>query len=135
MGNSSLSEELPAACPLVVPSLLAADFGNLEREIHRLQRCWARMFHLDVMDGHFVPNISIGVPVVEAVRRITDLPLDVHLMISNPSRYIEVFRRAGADVLSIHVEAVEDAGPFWSRSEKLVRWQELFRTPPLQLIR
>ena len=94
MGNSALSRELRAAWPLVVPSLLAADFGNLEREIRRLEEAGARMFHLDVMDGHFVPNISIGVPVVEAVRRITDLPLDVHLMISNPSRYVEVFRRA-----------------------------------------
>ena len=103
----------------MVPSLLAADFGNLEREIRRLEEAGARMFHLDVMDGHFVPNISIGVPVVEAVRRITDLPLDVHLMISDPSRYVEVFRRAGADVLSIHVEAVADARPVLEQIRKI----------------
>ncbi|MGO8747976.1 MAG: ribulose-phosphate 3-epimerase [Thermoguttaceae bacterium] len=130
MGNSALSRELRAAWPLVVPSLLAADFGNLEREIRRLEDAGARIFHLDVMDGHFVPNISIGVPVVEAVRRITDLPLDVHLMISNPSRYVEVFRRAGADVLSIHLEAVEDPRPVLDQIREAGALAGIVSNPP-----
>ena len=101
-----LLAELKAAAPLVEPSLLAADFANLERELRRLEQAGARVLHLDVMDGHFVPNLSFGLPVVEAVRRTTDLTLDVHLMISEPGRYVEQFREAGADLISFHVEAV-----------------------------
>jgi ribulose-phosphate 3-epimerase len=100
--------ELRAAVPLVGPSLLASDFANLEREIHRLEAAGARLLHLDVMDGHFVPNISIGIPIVEAVRRTTRLPLDVHLMITDPGRYVEQFRRAGADLMTFHIEAVHE---------------------------
>ena len=75
--------------------------------------------HLDVMDGHFVPNISFGIPIVEAARRATDLPLDVHLMIDSPEQYIEPFRAAGADGLTIHVEAVPTRGRCWRR---FARW-------------
>jgi ribulose-phosphate 3-epimerase len=109
MEISRLLAELRGAIPLIAPSLLAADFANLEREVHRLEDAGARMLHLDVMDGHFVPNLSFGVPVVEAVRRVTDLVLDVHLMISEPQHFLQPFREAGADLLTVHVEVAEDA--------------------------
>lgn len=86
------------------PSILAADFVNLERDIRDIAANGADWVHVDVMDGLFVPNISIGLPVVEAIRRISELPLDVHLMIEKPGRYVERFVKAGADWLTIHVE-------------------------------
>ena len=87
------------------PSILSADFVNLERDIHDIEKNGADWIHVDVMDGIFVPNISIGIPVVKALRPITDLPLDVHLMIDRPIRYVEQFVKAGADWLTVHVEA------------------------------
>ncbi len=87
------------------PSILAADFANLERDIHDIEKNGADWVHVDVMDGIFVPNISIGIPVVQALRPVTGLPLDVHLMIDRPIRYVEDFIKAGADWLTIHVEA------------------------------
>ena len=87
----------------IAPSILSADFANLGRDIQRIET--ADYVHVDVMDGLFVPNISIGIPVVQALRRVTDLPLDVHLMIERPIRYVEQFVRAGADWLTIHIEA------------------------------
>ena len=89
----------------IAPSILSADFANLERDIHDLERNGADWVHVDIMDGIFVPNISIGIPVVQALRPVTDLPLDVHLMIDRPIRYIEQFVKAGADWLTIHIEA------------------------------
>ena len=89
----------------IAPSILSADFANLERDIHDLERNGADWVHVDIMDGIFVPNISIGIPVVQALRPVTDLPLDVHLMIDRPIRYVEQFVKAGADWLTIHVEA------------------------------
>ncbi len=89
----------------IAPSILSADFANLERDIHDLERNGADWVHVDIMDGIFVPNISIGIPVVQALRPVTDLPLDVHLMIDRPIRYVEEFVKAGADWLTIHVEA------------------------------
>ncbi len=89
----------------LAPSILSADFVNLERDIRYLKDCGADYVHVDVMDGHFVPNITIGIPVVAAIRKITDLPLDVHLMIDRPLRYVEEFCDAGADILTIHAEA------------------------------
>ncbi len=94
------------AAPLVDPSLLSCDFARVEEEIRRLEHAGAKILHLDIMDGHFVPNLSIGIPVVEAIRRSTDLPLDVHLMLSEPARYVHAFRQAGADLLTFHIEAV-----------------------------
>jgi ribulose-phosphate 3-epimerase len=94
--------------PHVLPSLLSADFGNLEREVRKLEAGGARALHLDVMDGCFVPNLTFGLPVVAGLRRLTDLPLDVHLMIREPSRYLQQFSDAGADCLTVHIEAVEE---------------------------
>ena len=90
---------------MVSPSILAADFANLERDIHVIEQSHADMVHVDVMDGCFVPNISVGLPVVAALRKVTSLPLDVHLMIDRPIRYAEGFVKAGADWLTIHIEA------------------------------
>jgi ribulose-phosphate 3-epimerase len=89
----------------VAPSILAADFACLGEAIHAVERGGVSLLHVDVMDGHFVPNISIGVPVVASLRKATRLQLDVHLMIENPERYIEAFARAGADMISVHQEA------------------------------
>ena len=89
----------------IAPSILSADFANLERDIHDLEKNGADIVHVDIMDGIFVPNISIGIPVVAALRKVTDMPLDVHLMIDRPIRYVEEFVKAGADFLTIHVEA------------------------------
>ena len=100
--------ELARHKPIICPSLLAADFANLQREIRLAEEGGARVLHVDVMDGHFVPNISIGVPVVASIRKITRLPLDVHLMISDPGRYAEAFVKAGADSLLFHIEAVPE---------------------------
>ena len=89
----------------ISPSILSADFANLERDIHDIEKNGADWVHVDVMDGILVPNISIGIPVVKALRPVTDLPLDVHLMIDRPIRYVEQFVKAGADWLTIHLEA------------------------------
>ncbi|MBM7692314.1 ribulose-phosphate 3-epimerase [Peribacillus deserti] len=89
----------------IAPSILSADFSRLGEEIKDVERGGADLIHIDVMDGHFVPNITIGPLIVEAVRPITKLPLDVHLMIEDPDRYIEAFANAGADFITVHVEA------------------------------
>jgi len=89
----------------IVPSILSADFARLAEDIARVERGGAKMLHLDVMDGHFVPNLTIGPPVVESVRRATQLHLDVHLMIENPERYVTSFVEAGANSVSVHYEA------------------------------
>ena len=130
MDASSLVASLHAAVPLIAPSILACDFANLRREIESVEEAGARILHLDVMDGHFVPNISIGVPIVEAVRRVTDLPLDVHLMISEPARYIEPFREAGADLLTFHVETVSDPSFLLGKTRRLGALAGLAISPP-----
>lgn len=89
----------------IAPSILSADFANLERDIHDIEKNGGDWVHVDVMDGLFVPNITIGIPVVKALRPVTKLPLDVHLMIEKPLRYVEDFVKAGADMVTIHVEA------------------------------
>jgi ribulose-phosphate 3-epimerase len=91
----------------IAPSILAADFAHLADQIKAVETGGAHMLHVDVMDGHFVPNITIGPPVVRSVRAVTSLPLDVHLMVNEPDRFIESFVKAGSSILTVHVEAVK----------------------------
>ncbi len=93
---------------IISPSILSADFVNLERDIKKVEEAGADWIHVDVMDGHFVPNITIGIPVVKAIKRIARVPLDVHLMIENPDKYVVAFAKAGADIITFHYEATED---------------------------
>lgn len=93
---------------LVAPSILSADFANLEKEVKAVSEAGADWIHVDVMDGRFVPNITIGIPVVKSLKKVSPLPLDVHLMIEEPERYIEEFIKAGSDYLTIHVESTKD---------------------------
>ncbi len=90
----------------IAPSILSADFSCLAREIKKVESAGADMLHIDVMDGHFVPNITIGPVVVKYIRRVTKLPLDVHLMIENPQKFIDDFVRAGSDMITVHIEAI-----------------------------
>ena len=104
----------------IAPSILAADFGNLQRDCEMVNNSQADWFHIDVMDGHFVPNISYGMPVIKAIKKHAKKPLDVHLMIEKPERYIEEFAKVGADIITVHYEStihlhrtltqIEDAG-------------------------
>ena len=91
----------------ISPSLLSVDIGNIQRDVELLAD-HVDYFHVDVMDGHFVPNLSFGVPVVKGLKKFTDVPLDVHLMIDNPSKYIEPFINAGSDIVTVHVEVEDD---------------------------
>lgn len=121
---------LQAAAPVVLPSLLLCDFGNLEREIGKLEEAGVKALHLDVMDGVFVPNFTYGMTIVEAVRKLTDLPLGVHLMMQSPEKYLERFRDAGADILTFHVEAVDDPRPVLEEIRKLGLGAGLAINPP-----
>jgi ribulose-phosphate 3-epimerase len=94
--------------PLISPSILSADFANLEKEIKALASAGADWVHVDVMDGLFVPNITIGIPVVESLKKVSPLPLDVHLMIDRPERFVEDFIKAGSDYLTVHVESTAE---------------------------
>lgn len=107
----AIKTRLAAASPLVAPSLLASDFTRLKDEIQAIEAAGAQLLHLDVMDGHFVPNLSFGLPVIEDIRKVTDLPLDVHLMIDNPAEYVTRYRDAGADNVTVHVEVLDDPRP------------------------
>lgn len=93
------------ASNLIAPSMLAADFGNLQRDTEMVNNSEADWFHIDVMDGHFVPNISYGMPVIKAIKEHATKPLDVHLMIEKPERYIEEFAKVGADIITVHHES------------------------------
>ena len=103
----------------IAPSILSADFGRLAEEIRAVEAAGADLIHIDVMDGHFVPNLTIGPLVVEAIRPVTNLPFDVHLMIENPDAYLEAFAKAGADWLSVHVESTPHLHRTVSRIKEL----------------
>lgn len=93
---------------IIAPSVLSADFANLERDIKKIENAGADWVHVDVMDGRFVPNITIGAPVVQSLRKVTEMPFDVHLMIVEPIKYVEDFAKAGSDFITVHSEACED---------------------------
>ncbi|HVS17862.1 MAG TPA: ribulose-phosphate 3-epimerase [Planctomycetota bacterium] len=106
----AVTDAMPEALPdLISPSLLSADFARLAQEVARVEAAGADWLHVDVMDGHFVPNLTIGPPVVEAIGRVSQRPLDVHLMISEPARYARAYAEAGAHVLTFHIEVARDA--------------------------
>jgi ribulose-phosphate 3-epimerase len=117
---SNKTRNKPMSSKLIAPSILAADFANLQRDVEMVNHSEADWFHIDVMDGHFVPNISYGMPVIQAIKRHATKPLDVHLMIEKPERYIEEFAKVGADIITVHYEStvhlhrtltqIEDAG-------------------------
>ena len=112
-------DTLRARSPAILPSLLLCDFGNLQREVERLEAAGVPGLHLDVMDGVFVPNFTYGMTIVSALRKLTRLPLDVHLMMTRPERYIRQFRDAGADILTFHIEAVDEPRPLLEEIRRL----------------
>jgi ribulose-phosphate 3-epimerase len=110
--------------------MLLCDFANLGREIERLEAAGVPALHLDVMDGHFVPNFTYGMPIVQATRRATNLPIEVHLMIENPGQFVEPFYEAGADIITIHAEAVDDPRPVLKKIRALGALAGLAFNPP-----
>ncbi|HCM40820.1 MAG: ribulose-phosphate 3-epimerase [Bdellovibrionales bacterium GWC1_52_8] len=105
--------------PLIAPSLLSADFAHLADEVREVEKAGADWLHLDIMDGHFVPNITIGPILVQALRPLTRLPLDCHLMVSEPGKWIEPFAKAGADFITVHAEAARNLPALFTRIRKL----------------
>ena len=104
---------------ILSPSLLAADFTKLGQQLEQIEKGGAQYIHLDVMDGIFVPNISFGIPVIKSIRKSPNLIFDVHLMIVEPERYVEAFRKAGADIINFHIEATKDAASTLSKIKSL----------------
>jgi ribulose-phosphate 3-epimerase len=115
MSRQAFLEYLRQRMPLIAPSMLRCDFGNLQREVTLLERAGAEILHLDVMDGHFVPNLTYGPVVIEGLRALTNLPFDAHLMLSQPERYIDDFVAAGCQSVTIHIEAVPEPVPLLKR--------------------
>jgi ribulose-phosphate 3-epimerase len=106
MNRTDILQRFRAARPIIAPSMLKCDFGNLAHEVERLTAANAKVLHWDVMDGHFVPNLSYGPMLIERVRPLTDMLFDAHLMISEPERYLDEYLKAGCDAITVHIEAV-----------------------------
>jgi len=129
----SLAKLRMAAAPVVLPSLLKCDFGHLADQLALLEHGGVRALHLDVMDGHFVPNLTYGFPLVQAIRRATRLPLELHLMIENPGQYLSRYRDAGADGMTIHIEAVPEPAETLAEIRDLGASAGLALNPPTPL--
>lgn len=108
MSRTAILEDFVRSGPVIAPSILKVDYGNIHREFQLLERAGARVLHLDVMDGHFVPNLSYGATVIKSWRALTELPFDAHLMISDPEKYLDDYLAAGCDAVTVHVEAVSN---------------------------
>ena len=137
MSRQAVFEELAGSAPVIAPSLLKCDYGNLHRELELLEQAGAKILHLDVMDGNFVPNLSYGPMVIEAIRRLTDLPFDAHLMIADPGRYLGMFLDAGCDGITVHIEAVPEPGSLLDRIRSAGAWAGLALNPgtPVESVR
>ena len=118
MSRQALLQRWRCELPLIAPSMLKCDFGNMHREVELLSRGGSRVLHLDVMDGHFVPNFTYGPPVIASWRNLTDAAFDAHLMVSRPGELIDGFVRAGCESITFHIESEPDAGPLLERIRK-----------------
>jgi ribulose-phosphate 3-epimerase len=130
MPRRSILDDLRNPPPVVLPSLLLCDFGRLAEEIEAVEAAGARALHLDVMDGNFVPNITYGMPIVEAVRRATDLPIDVHMMVAQPANFVDEIIDAGADIVTVHQEAAVDPRPVLEQIRRRGALASLAINPP-----
>jgi ribulose-phosphate 3-epimerase len=130
MNREQTLKQLLAAKPLIAPSMLKCDFGDLGEDIRKLEAAGAPVLHMDVMDGHFVPNISYGAMVIERMREHTKLPFDAHLMISDPEKYLNDFIKAGCDGISIHLEAVAKPIPLLEKIREAGALSGLVINPP-----
>ena len=119
----------------IAPSILSADFSRLGQEVHRAEKAGADLIHIDVMDGHFVPNITIGPVVVKSIRDKTNIPLDVHLMIENPDKYIDAFAEAGADIITVHVEVCTNLQKTLAYIRKLSKGVGVSLNPSTPIVR
>ena len=121
---------------MIAPSLLSADFGRLDAEIASVTEGGADLLHLDVMDGHFVPNLTFGPFIVEAIRKLTDLPLDCHLMIEDPLTYGPMFASAGADIVTFHIEVAPEPTPIFDAIESIrIAGIVKLRSPRIDILR
>lgn len=136
LGNNRASNLLIGAPgPHILPSLLECDYVRLAEVMAQAEAAGVRMFHLDVMDGHFVPNLSYGPPVVRSMRQATRLPLDAHLMISNPEKYVDEFCQAGCDIVTIHLEATAEPRPLLARIRQKGALAGIALNPPMPVER